>query len=280
MSWKNIDENIDENFDENNGSNETYDNFKAMLKNISLYTQQYRSFITGKTYTNLLGKTATGLLKDVVAKTETLSDQEKEQHKYSLEVFSAFCTYFCIKKITSCFENADLTLGQDAVSKVYLKVLKHIKNDMETDGKSLFVRNLIAGSAKKCMFDLFEKEGRHVGLDDGSSDNTEDDPIDVPGTVRVVLVDGTLETIRNEERRKAVNIALEQAYQKGILTKNELYAICHYYAFGEGFKKLSNHEIAVKFGCSDPQASKLRTEGIEKLHKYILDTQKLRQEFA
>ena len=275
LSWNNIDEHSDE----NNGSKERYDNFKAMLKNVSLYTQQYRSFVTGKTYTNLLGKTATGLLKDIVAKTETLSEQEKKQHKYSLEVFSAFCTYFCIKKITSGFQNTDLTLGQDVVTNVYLKVLKHIKRDMETDGKSLFVRNLIERSAKNSMFDQMEKNGRTIGIDDGSSDNTDDDLKDVPGTVRIELVDGTLDTIRNEEKRKSLNVALAQAYKNGILTKKELYAICHYYGFGEGFKKLSNHEIAVKFGCSDPHASRLRAEGLRKLQSYILDTPKLRQEF-
>lgn len=276
MSWNNIDDGIEENNEENK---DTYDNFKAMLKNISLYTVQYRSFTTGKTYTNLLGKTATGLLKDVVAKTETLSEQEKKQHKYSLEVFALFCMYFCIKKITSGFQNADLTLCQDTVSRVYLKVLKHIKKDMEKDGESLFVRKLIQGSAKKCMFDLLEKEGHYAGLDDGSSDEMDEELKAVPGVIRVVLVDGTLEAIKNEELRKALNAALDQADKKGILSKKELYAICHYYGFGEGFKKLSNHEIAVKLGCSDSQATKLRHDGIERLRKYIMDTPKLRQEF-
>jgi len=158
-------------------------------------------------------------------------------------------------------------------------VLNRIKSDLETKGECLFVRNLIRCSARNAMFDQIEINNRYVELDDGSSDDTDEDLKSISKAVRIVLVDGTADAIAQHERLTTTIKALAQAGKEGILSKKELYAICHFYGVGDGFKKLSNHEIAVKFKCSDPQASKLRDNGIKKMYRYIKDTSEFREMF-
>lgn len=262
------------------GGNDDYDGFQMMVNEISRFNDQYRSFTTGKIYTDLLGKTASGLLKDAAAETGSLSAQDIKQHKYSLEVFAAFCMYFCLTQIKSSFRNVDLNLAQDAVCTVYGRILKRIKRDLEEKGECRFVRNLIKCSAINAMLDLIREESRYVParFDDEAPEKPDKELGSVPQEIWITLGDGAADAMEKQRKLATLTLALAQAKEKGILTQKELQAVCHYFEFGDGFKKLSNHEIALKLGCSDPHATELRKNGLRKLYDYIRNTPELGEE--
>lgn len=249
-----------------------YDPFRRMMNEISRFKDQYTSFTTNKVYTDLLGKTASGLLKDVAASTSKLSYKEREHHEYSLEVFAAFCMYFCVTKLReSNFRNMDPDRIQDTVSTVYDRMLKRIKNDLQNGGECHFVRNLIKGSAVNAMIDIYRKEGRYVPLPEPGDDFS--------GSDLERLLAGGMETIRRVERLDALEMALAEAAHEGIISRDELASICHFYGFGDGFKRLSNMEIAAKLGISEGRASTMRKDAINRLRDFIMDTPDLRDLF-
>lgn len=253
-----------------------YDSFQIMISQISHFKDRYHSFTTGKTYMNLLGQTASGLLKDAAAKTAELSLEQRKQHEYSLNVFAAFCMYFCLTKIRDHYgKNVAYSRGGDVVNTVYRKVLKHIREDLETNGESRNVRNLIKRSAVNAMKDIFEKGERYVGIGEGSDDDF--------GKLSEQLIDDLLagmESVRHDfERMEALERAIYKASKQKVLTKDELRVICHFYGYGNGFEKLSNHEIAQKLGCSDGAATKLRKKALEKLYLFLKETPEFNEIF-
>ena len=272
---------------------DTSSSFERMLIEISKFGNTYRSFSTNRTYTNLLGKTATGLLLDAAATTEVLPKEQRWRHKYSLEVFAAFCMYFCIKKITANFSSIDYDLAQDVVSVVYRKVLTRIKKDLEAGVECHFVRNLIKRSAQNAMIDILRREGKYVLVDDlaerasgtrTGDDGPEDDGFpeaaaretggdapedDVPESIAVELLCGTCSALKKERLLFIVESAIEETREKGILTDDDVENICCYYQFGDGFEKLSNNELAAKFDCKPPTVSQRRKKALQKLRDYI-----------
>ena len=257
-------------------TNDDYDSFRIMLQAMSNFKEEYHSFTTNKTYTDLLGKTASGLLKDVAKDTMELSYEDREQHKYSKEVFAAFCMHFCAKEIMEKFKSRKAkNLAGDVVYTVYERILKRIKRDLEKKGECSFVRNLIMCSADNVMKDLLKKGDRYLQLADESDKDFEE----VPYRVRVTLVDKAFEAMRNNEKLTAVEQALSQVYKCNILSKDELFSICSFFGLGDGFKKLSNHEIAQILKCSDSVASKRRTEAIRKLRDFINNSRKYKEIF-
>lgn len=257
-------------------TNDDYDSFRIMLQAMSNFKEEYHSFTTNKTYTDLLGKTASGLLKDVAKDTMELSYEDREQHKYSKEVFAAFCMHFCAKEIMEKFKSRKAkNLAGDAVYTVYERILRRIKRDLETKGESSYVRNLIMCSTNNVMKDLFKKEYKYVQLADESDKDFEE----VPYRVRVTLVDNAFEAMRNIEKLTAVEQTLLQVYERNIISKEDLFSICSYYGLGDGFKKLSNHEIAQIFKCSDSVASRRRAEAIRKLRDFIKNSRKYKEIF-
>lgn len=265
MSRKKTDENYD-----------GYDSFKIMIGQISRFKDQYHSFTTDKTYTDLLGKTASGLLKDAAAETAKLTWEQRKQHEYSLNVFSAFCMYFCLTKIKDRFgSNIANSCGGDAVSTVYGRVLKHIKKDLEQTGESRYVRNLIRHSASNAMKDILKKDDRYVGIEEGCEDDFEK----LPGRIFMALIDGAECTMHDFEKLTTLERAIAKAAKQKVLTKDELRTICHYFGYGNGFKKLGNHEIAQILGCSDPQATRLRQKALEKIYHFLKKTAEFNEEF-
>ena len=270
MSRKNLDENNDEKY------NDEYDSFRIMISQISRFKDKYHSFTTNKIYTDLLGKTASGLLKDVAAKTAELSLEQRKQHEYSLNVFSSFCTYFCLTKIEDRYgSNIAHSRGGDVVSTVYGRILKRIRMDLEKTGESRFVRNLIKRSAVNAMKDILEKDNRYIGIEE----EYEDDVEKLSGKTFQSLIDGTECAMHNFEKLTALERAIAKAAKQKVLTKDELRTICHYFGYGNGFEKLSNHEIAQKLGCSDAQATRLRQNALKKMFRFLKETPELNEEF-
>ena len=283
MSWQNIDNNMDDNENENENKNiDVCDCFEMMIREISRFKDQYHSFTTDKTYTDLLGKTASGLLKDAAAETAELSLEQRKKHEYSLNVFSAFCMYFCVTKIEAYFgEKIARSLAGDAVNTVYERILKRIRRDLEKTGESHFVRNLIKRSAVNAMKDILEKNnsGSTVGFDESEYAENDDEFDEIDDELAEELTDGILGTIQQSERLTALERAINKAAKEKILTKKELLAICHFFGYGNGFKKLSNHAIAQKLGCSDAQASRLRKNACIKLYHFLRETPEFNEIF-
>ena len=125
------------------------------------------------------------------------------------------------------------------------------------------------------MKDLFKKEYKYVQLADESDKDFEE----VPYRVRVTLVDNAFEAMRNIEKLTAVEQTLLQVYKHNIISKDDLFSICSYYGLGDGFKKLSNHEIAQILKCSDSVASRRRAEAIRKLRDFINNSRKYKEIF-
>ena len=247
-----------------------------MINEISRFKDRYHSFTTDKTYTDLLGKTASGLLKDAAAKTAELSLEQRKQHEYSLNVFSAFCMYFCLTKIRAHYgENIAHSCDEDVVTPLYGRILDRIRTDLETKGESLFVRKLIKRSGVNAVKDIFEKNKKYVPVGPGS----EDDFAPVSKSILNILIDGAAAAMYDSERLAALERAIVQAKKQKVLTKDEVSIICHHSGFGNGFKKLSNHEIAQKLGCSDAQATKLRQAACRRLYHFLKETPEFNEIF-
>ena len=280
----NVDNDNDENREENREEHylDDYDGFKLMVREIFRFNDEYRSFTTDKTYTNLIGQTASGLLKDAAAKTAQLSADKAKQHLYAQNVFAAFCMHFCVTTIRARFRDIDLTRAGDVVSTVYKRILARIRRDLEEKGESRYVRNLIRRSSYNAMLDLFDREDRDPNIDDWRSKDSKDTNEmldDIPANVLDEMFSEAAEAMGKERRLNILVRALAQAGKKGVLSKDELFAICSYFGVGDGYKKLKNKEIAKKLGCSDSRVTKLRENGLENLRQYIRDTPELREEF-
>ena len=248
---------------------DVYDGFRVMVGNNARFLEQYHSFTTDKTYTDLLGRTASGLLRDAAAKTAELPSDLKKKHKDAQEVFAAFCMYFCLEKIRRSFKETDPSLAGDTVTPVYLKILKRIRRDLEEKGECSYVRNLVRISADHAMLDILRTEKRYVSLADLAGDTAEDEYEKLPPDILADLIDGTNKAIRESERAAAMQRAIAAAAKKKILTRNELLVVCHSFGYGNGFKKLKNLEIAKKLGRSDGTVSKIRKTALRKLRDFL-----------
>ena len=253
-----------------------YDDLQTMLREIGRFNDSYRSFTTGKEYTDLLGQTASGLLKDVAAKTEELTSEDKARHKVSLEVFAAFCMYFCADRIRNSRLEKKSDRAGDVVNTVYQRILKRVRKDLESGTPLHYVRVLIRCSAQNAMYDIIRDENRH-----SFSESCEEEAASMPrAEICRALVDGAADAIRKHRELYLVERAIAKMAKRKLLTEEDIFSICSFYNLGDGFEKLGNQDIAKKFGISDAKASKLRKKAVEKLADFIKTDPELKEELC
>lgn len=259
---------------------EVHGSFYHMLHDISRFRYKYHSFITDRTYTDLLGQTASGLLKDAAKKTEDISEkEEKRLHDHAKNVFAAFCAYFCAQKMQSLMIKYKMPSIEgragDVTNTVYGKILARIKSDLEKYGECRYVRNLIKRSANNALIDIFRKEGIYVPMPKDFEDEEK-----VPNEIAETIIGGAWEAMQNKELADALNAAIKMAYESKVLSKDETKAICYYYGLGNGFSKLPNGEIAKKLHCTQGYATKIRQRGIARLAAFIKNKPEFRGVFC
>ena len=263
----------------------TYDQFKVMMGEIRRFGDKYKSFTTNKTYQNLLGQTATGLIKDAAARTEKLTSEEIKKHLYAQELFAAFVMYFCVDKIRKQPKTFDKTLAGDTVSSVYQRILTRVRKDLETTGESLYVRNLIKNSADHEMKSLLGKDAlggiRQIPKEDkpivksGFKEIEKPDKNGkIPDKFSKIVATGAWGDLLRYYKYKALEKALVAAVRSKEISQKELDVLCYSFGLGDGYCKedgnrYSNNEIAGIFNISASAISQSRKKALKKLFNFI-----------
>ena len=274
-----------------------YDQLKPMLREIQRFGDRYQSFSTNKAYTNLLEKTASGLIRDVAADTQQLNAEEIRQHRYSKEVFAAFVMFFCAKKVqqAAARRKTDAALAGDVVYTVYGRILNRIKRDLESEGECRYVRNLIKCSAGHALSDLLRKEEiRGIsGIPDekkptvisGFNENAKNkDDEKIPDKFERIAAVGGFVELECFQKSTYVQRALIEALKSEILSRRELDSLCYHFGIGDGYRKkdgsrYSNNEVAEKFGVSASRVTTIRSDAIKHFRKFILNNPQWKEVF-
>ena len=237
---------------------------------------EYHSFSKDKTYTNLLEKTASGLLADVLAKTTA---ENERMHLHSLEVFAAFCMYTAVQKLAihknwrAWRDDKDV---EDILEKLYKKILKVLKeNEHAISGLhlrntiGLAAENLMRGEIRKrlCRQTRYNQDGQKI-VEKRWRNLSIDEILAVPG-VWEEIVDGGYKLLLDHERYQMLERAILRCREKNIISEEALMNICYFFGIGDGYPRLRNGEIAKKLGKKDAYVSRQRNQALKAIHDFI-----------
>ena len=254
---------------------------------------QYHSFSRNRTYTNLLDRTASGLLADVLAKTTT---ENKKMHFYSLEVFAAFCMYTAVKKFADhkrrlIGENAN-DIADDVLEKLYKRILNYLKRNNVQGVSCTHLRNTIGLATDNLVKDEIRKElsqrsycdqkgekivtrvRRNFSID-GELSREFDEELATPG-VWEEIVEGGYKLLQDHERYRMLEQAILTCREKEIISEEAFMNICYFFGIGDGYPHLKNKEIAEKLGKSDGYVSRQRNQALKKIEDFIRQNKELR----
>lgn len=246
--------------------------------------KEYTSFTTldddgqRRRYNLYTSRTATGLLRDVIATTRRLNAAEKRAKAFTEEAFAAYCMHICA---TKCAKWVRL---DDVMSDVYKEIREWLKENLEKGGMTSF-HSFLATRATWRYRDILRKgrititetdeetgkkkttrASRNVSLENGEDGggNGDADPKLNLEVLEEILAQGA-EAMVLESDRADVNRAIEVCLERRELTEEQVVILCHAYGLGDSYALLSQTEIAKKLHRSDAHVSRQLAKAIEVL---------------
>ena len=246
------------------------ENEREYLKSQLARFREYTSFTTldnagqQKVYDLYMPETATGLLRDVIAKTSQLTPEQRVKKAVTLEAFAAYCMYICA---TRCARWVNVG---EAIPEVYLEMVEWLKNHLENGNMKSF-HSYLARRARWRYRDILKKGGLRMKGSKGKpvplrEDGTiETDDKELRDKYHVKIAAEAARAMVLEIDRVDVNRAIDVCFEQGKLTKDEVKILCHMYGLGDGYKLLSQTEIARKLKKSDAYVSRHLYEALNVL---------------
>ncbi len=275
---------------ENQPSTEPEDIFpenesREFLKRQLARFRRYKSFTTldddgqRREYNLYMTETATGLLRDVIATTRRLSEEQQHEKEFSLEAFAAYCMYICA---TRCAPGVDL---DDVMSKLYMEALKWLREHFE-NGDLWSFHSLLASRAFLRYRDILKKghitiketdeatgkekkvkgNFRCESLEDANAGEN-DGGLRLKRKVLKKIVEDSARALVREVNRADVNSAIAFCREQGELTQEQVVILCHAYGLGDGYELLKQTEIAKKLGKSNAYVSRQLNQAIDTLRR-------------
>lgn len=234
--------------------------------------RKYHSITDSKKIYDLMGKTASGLLRDIAASTKAMTlEQRRKKETMTRDVFVAYIGYFCaqavysLKQRTKLSESAGQDLFTDVWYKVYTEMLKWVKkyfNHEEKDKKLRFFRKQVFNRAYERVIDIKRSEVINTGLKKYDPEAGKKVPVyarfcpfeikDVesgeellPREVEGYILRRAREIYELDELRSMFIYALETCCAGNRITREDHDIVCLYFGIGDGYDDpMSIKEIA------------------------------------